>query len=253
MRLIREGGAGYYGIYWHVVEMLHYTPDALLDDVVDAVQMVLRVENTNALSAVKFMLSLGLFSVNESNEVKCERVQRNIQARTDLARKKSYAASKRWESVSIPTNGSCNSDAMQVHSTCLPGAMLRQDKTEQDKTGKEKKEKSARVARPCSSDEVKSYFAELGLPSNEAERFQDYYAANGWRVGKNPMKDWRAAARNWRKGFQDKQMQSGNTSARTQPTGLPAHVVEIANRPKLSQSDVEGFKQAYLSKVSPGE
>lgn len=24
-----------------------------------------------------------------------------------------------------------------------------------------------------------------------------YYESNGWRVGKNPMKDWRAAARNW--------------------------------------------------------
>lgn len=25
----------------------------------------------------------------------------------------------------------------------------------------------------------------------------DYYTSNGWRVGRGPMKDWRAAARNW--------------------------------------------------------
>ncbi len=27
--------------------------------------------------------------------------------------------------------------------------------------------------------------------------FFDYYTANGWKVGRNSMKDWKAAARNW--------------------------------------------------------
>ena len=27
----------------------------------------------------------------------------------------------------------------------------------------------------------------------------DYYSSNGWKVGKNPMKDWKAAARGWSK------------------------------------------------------
>ena len=31
----------------------------------------------------------------------------------------------------------------------------------------------------------------------DAEKFYDYYSSNGWKVGKNPMKDWKAAARNW--------------------------------------------------------
>ena len=31
----------------------------------------------------------------------------------------------------------------------------------------------------------------------DPERFFDYYEANGWKVGKNPMKDWRAAVRTW--------------------------------------------------------
>lgn len=29
------------------------------------------------------------------------------------------------------------------------------------------------------------------------EQWFDYYTANGWRVGKNPMKDWKAAVRTW--------------------------------------------------------
>jgi hypothetical protein len=31
----------------------------------------------------------------------------------------------------------------------------------------------------------------------EAQRFIDYYEANGWKVGRNPMKDWKAAVRTW--------------------------------------------------------
>ena len=29
------------------------------------------------------------------------------------------------------------------------------------------------------------------------EQFIDYYDANGWKVGKNPMKDWKASIRTW--------------------------------------------------------
>ena len=32
-----------------------------------------------------------------------------------------------------------------------------------------------------------------------ADTFIDFYDSNGWKVGKNPMKDWRAAVRNWEK------------------------------------------------------
>lgn len=36
----------------------------------------------------------------------------------------------------------------------------------------------------------------------DPERFIDYYTSNGWKVGKNPMKDWKAAIRTWEKGDQ---------------------------------------------------
>lgn len=31
----------------------------------------------------------------------------------------------------------------------------------------------------------------------DAQRFVDYYDSNGWKVGKNPMKDWKASVRTW--------------------------------------------------------
>ena len=45
--------------------------------------------------------------------------------------------------------------------------------------------------------EVREYAAEAGL-ADHAEAFHDHFAANGWRIGgKAPMRDWRAAYRNW--------------------------------------------------------
>ena len=47
-----------------------------------------------------------------------------------------------------------------------------------------------------SLEEVKEYCAER-KNGVDAERFVNYYTANGWKVGKNPMKDWKAAVRTW--------------------------------------------------------
>ena len=49
---------------------------------------------------------------------------------------------------------------------------------------------------PPTVDEVTAYATERGY-NISADRFVDYYTANGWRVGKNPMKDWKAAVRSW--------------------------------------------------------
>ena len=49
---------------------------------------------------------------------------------------------------------------------------------------------------PPTVDEVKKYCQEQGY-SVDAERFVDHYESNGWMVGKNKMKDWKAAIRNW--------------------------------------------------------
>ena len=49
---------------------------------------------------------------------------------------------------------------------------------------------------PPTLDEVTAYCNERGNKVDPA-RFIDYYTANGWKVGKNPMRDWKATVRNW--------------------------------------------------------
>ena len=49
---------------------------------------------------------------------------------------------------------------------------------------------------PPSVTEVADYCREHSL-SMDAERFVEYYTANGWMAGRSKMRDWQAAARNW--------------------------------------------------------
>lgn len=63
--------------------------------------------------------------------------------------------------------------------------------------GRESKARGTRFA-PPTLDEVQAYIAERGS-SVDAQRFIDFYASKGWMVGKNPMKDWKAAVRTWEK------------------------------------------------------
>ena len=45
-------------------------------------------------------------------------------------------------------------------------------------------------------DEVSEYILTREIQINP-QKFMDYYSANGWKVGRNPMKDWKAAIRTW--------------------------------------------------------
>lgn len=47
-------------------------------------------------------------------------------------------------------------------------------------------------------EEIEAYMEESGNYI-DAERFLDYYDSNGWMVGKNHMKDWKATVRTWAK------------------------------------------------------
>lgn len=55
--------------------------------------------------------------------------------------------------------------------------------------------KRKRFEKPSISD-IKQYCMERNN-NIDASQFYDYYESNGWKVGKNSMKDWKAAVRTW--------------------------------------------------------
>ena len=55
---------------------------------------------------------------------------------------------------------------------------------------------------PPTGEDVRLYCQEAGIRI-DAQRFCDFYASKGWKVGNQPMKDWRAAVRSWARRDKD--------------------------------------------------
>lgn len=57
-------------------------------------------------------------------------------------------------------------------------------------------DKQAKRFTPPTPEQVKEYCVDKGYDI-DCERFVDFYESKGWMVGKNKMKDWKAAVRTW--------------------------------------------------------
>lgn len=73
--------------------------------------------------------------------------------------------------------------------------------------------KKKRFVKPT-VEEVKQYCIERNNCVN-AEQFYDYYESNGWKVGKNSMKDWKACVRTWERNGYDKPIKKKNNKQDT--------------------------------------
>lgn len=78
-----------------------------------------------------------------------------------------------------------------------------------------KGDKRAKRFVPPTLEEVRAYVAERHSPV-DPQRFIDFYASKGWIVGKNKMKDWKAACRNAEKW--DEWEYSAQKSTKSMPT-----------------------------------
>lgn len=85
--------------------------------------------------------------------------------------------------------------------------MLQERYGEKDKDIEIEKEKRKIFVAPT-LEEVQAYCEERNN-NVDAQKFIDYYTANGWKVGRNSMKDWKAAVRTWERN-NDQGRNNGN-------------------------------------------
>lgn len=81
-----------------------------------------------------------------------------------------------------------------------------------DSLGKDSQVKRGRFTPPTLS-EVEDYIIEKGYRI-DAGQFIDFYESKGWMVGKNKMKDWKAAVRTWEKRHNEQPKSSQQGSRR---------------------------------------
>ena len=67
-------------------------------------------------------------------------------------------------------------------------------------------EKKSKYSHP-SVEEVDAYIQEKGYHFS-AEEFVAFYESNGWKVGRNPMKSWKAACVTWERNHKDRQVKT---------------------------------------------
>ena len=91
----------------------------------------------------------------------------------------------------------------QMVAVCLPQDRLGKDSIDKVSIGKDRLDKvskgKSRVSRafcPPTLAEVQAYCHDRG-DIIDAMKFVSYYESNGWMVGRNKMKDWKAAVRSW--------------------------------------------------------
>jgi len=81
---------------------------------------------------------------------------------------------------------------------------------------------------PPTLEEVTAYCRER-KNNVDPQRWLDHYQSNGFRVGKNPMKDWKAAVRYWeRSGFNDTPRKSTPTHPQETEESKIAEAIRIS-------------------------
>ena len=134
---------------------------------------------------------------------KCDQELAKIYEKSVKAR---HSAKVRWEKH--------NAKVMRTHSECNANGMLPKTydlkpnnltpKDQEIVPPKEKAKPRTKFKQPESND-VFDYLLTRGIDQAtaaiECEKFADYYQSNGWKVGKNSMKCWKSAARNWTKNI----------------------------------------------------
>ena len=135
------------------------------------------------------------------------KVFKGCEGRISKSRTNAANVSNRY-SDSKPTNEpteDATNDAAEGSTKPLPDRERdRERDREVDKEGAKEKRKAARFRAP-SPAEVSEYAQQYAATKNldlraidfDPEYFCDYYESNGWHVGIQPMKDWKATVRRW--------------------------------------------------------
>ena len=219
MLLISQMGMEGYGAFWALVELLRVQPEYKMSlALVPAIAARLQITEAKLKTVIS---AFGLFLVTDDSfffsQSLCDRMQLMIEKTERRKNAAIMAINARWsKSKSLPQSELYEQDTnvLRTKYDLIP------KKRKEKKLKKESIKKKADAFRPPQLSDIECYCKER---SNrvDAPRFYDFYQSKGWMVGKNKMKDWKAAVRTWEKEDKSKNNQSKNNQSHENSNQYP--------------------------------
>lgn len=102
---------------------------------------------------------------------------------------------------------------LQVEATTVAKVATTVAQTIEPTIEKSKEQVKSRRFKAPTLQECMERFEEAGSSADEGEKFFNFYESKGWMIGRNKMKDWNAAARNWIKRNNDERQKTSNKTS----------------------------------------
>lgn len=169
-------------------KLIRLVGETLLPYDINSLSKLTGVDFDTVRCAMELFTQIGLIKILDSGEIYLSQINEMIGSETDKAK---MMRLKRATNVDLKGNGN---NVTQMLPKCYPEIEIDIEK-EIEIEKRNKKEK--KFTKP-SAEEIKAYCLERHN-SVDYQRFYDFYEAKGWMVGKNKMKDWKAAVRTWEK------------------------------------------------------
>nr|DAT64461.1 MAG TPA: DnaD like replication protein [Caudoviricetes sp.] len=163
--------------------------------------------------ALSIFKDLGLIDVLDNGAIYMLDIQNFIgKGSSEADRKREYRQRIEIERTNVQTN------LRQISDKNPPEIEIELEKDieiekEIHSSAKSTTTKRKRFEKPTLS-QITQYCLERNNNVN-AEQFYDYYESNGWKVGKNAMKDWKACVRTWERNGYDKPIKKKNNKQDT--------------------------------------
>lgn len=200
--LIEHGAAGL-GVFWCIVELLYEQGGELLLKSCKSIAFVLHQECAMVESVVK---DFGLFD-NNGETFWSNSVNKRLGKRQQISERRKQAALTRWQSEANQQKQS-NSDA-----NAMQNDAKEKNRKENISNDIEREIPQKRFV-PPTLEEVQAYIVEKGY-CVDAESFIAFYQSKNWYVGKNKMKDWKAAIVTWEKRERDQPRRPASRKAKS--------------------------------------
>ena len=163
-------------------------------------ELLMKIRSKSERNALAFaMISFGFtgkipsdLKLNQSNLILFEAIKNNFIAKKQGGREKQLANSSQTVSQSLSDNRyqiTDNIHSLDKSSSCI------ETQPKEKQIDLEEVIKAKKFVKPT-LEQIFTYCQERKNSVN-AERFFDFYQSKGWKVGNQPMKDWRAAVRTW--------------------------------------------------------